>query len=246
METEIRKTQARLVGHLEIGSCPRCGEPVRWKGRGRKPRWCSQTCRVRAKEARRAAREGERPLMVVDGPARPANADEWVELLTDEEHERLLIRVLRRLAEKRAKPEYVPDAADEMVEAMFKLPAGSGERLRKGLPLPDANERAEAQRAQQARMSPPERDRSQVAEVERAAYSRGRSDGYREGRVDGIEWSRRQVLRERERAASEPSPAQSGMTRQQRRAAERAEAKRRRKQGPGIHIDPDQLPPGLA
>lgn len=36
--------------------CPRCGEPVVYKGRGRRPIWCSATCRVEASVERRGNR----------------------------------------------------------------------------------------------------------------------------------------------------------------------------------------------
>jgi DNA-directed RNA polymerase subunit RPC12/RpoP len=33
--------------------CPRCGAPVTYKGRGRRPVWCSARCRVEASIERR-------------------------------------------------------------------------------------------------------------------------------------------------------------------------------------------------
>lgn len=33
--------------------CPQCGEAVAYKGRGRRPIWCSTKCRVEASIARR-------------------------------------------------------------------------------------------------------------------------------------------------------------------------------------------------
>lgn len=81
-----------------LGPCPRCGKTVRWCGRGRKPRWCSPTCRQRVKEARRVARDGEAPLAVIEGPAGPHNAEEWVRRLIDPAHWQLLAAVLQGLA----------------------------------------------------------------------------------------------------------------------------------------------------
>ena len=81
-----------------LGPCPRCGKTVRWCGRGRKPRWCSNTCRQRVKEARRVARDGEAPLAVIEGPAGPHNAEEWVRRLIDPAHWQLLAAVLEGLA----------------------------------------------------------------------------------------------------------------------------------------------------
>jgi len=36
--------------------CPRCGSPVTYKGRGRRPVWCSARCRVEASIERRGNR----------------------------------------------------------------------------------------------------------------------------------------------------------------------------------------------
>ena len=46
------------------GVCLRCGSEIERSGRGRPTRWCSQTCRRAAYEARRAARENERAIEV--------------------------------------------------------------------------------------------------------------------------------------------------------------------------------------
>ena len=37
-------------------ACPRCGRPVTYKGRGRRPVWCSSTCRVEASIERKGNR----------------------------------------------------------------------------------------------------------------------------------------------------------------------------------------------
>ena len=39
-----------------VFECPRCGRPVRYKGRGRRPVWCSARCRVEASIERRGNR----------------------------------------------------------------------------------------------------------------------------------------------------------------------------------------------
>lgn len=53
------------------GVCPRCGALVPVSGRGRPRVWCTQVCRRAAYEVRRAAREGERPVQVVQVRAVP-------------------------------------------------------------------------------------------------------------------------------------------------------------------------------
>ncbi len=40
----------------ESSVCPRCGRPVIYKGRGRRPVWCSSTCRVEASIERKGNR----------------------------------------------------------------------------------------------------------------------------------------------------------------------------------------------
>lgn len=186
-----RAREARLRAHVEqlqeqrgidperIGSCPRCGGPVRWAGTGRKPRWCSATCRTRAKEARRAARDGERALEVVDGPAKADNAAGWARMLADPGHEGLLRQVLAEVAREYQRfGRVVPAEADAVVEAMFALPEGSGARLRAGLPLPDADVRAETVRVQQFTAEKAERDLRRIEDIEREAYERGHANGY--------------------------------------------------------------------
>lgn len=58
-------------------SCPRCGEPVTYKGRGRRPIWCSARCRVEASIERRGNEiVGVKPEIVrVVSPA--ARLSEW-------------------------------------------------------------------------------------------------------------------------------------------------------------------------
>ncbi len=50
---------------MAVESCPRCGGPVHWSGRGRRARWCSQACRRATYEERRAAATGAIAVRVV-------------------------------------------------------------------------------------------------------------------------------------------------------------------------------------
>lgn len=51
--------------------CPRCGRPVTYKGRGRRPVWCSARCRVEASIERRGNRiVGVEPRVVTVVPPR--------------------------------------------------------------------------------------------------------------------------------------------------------------------------------
>ena len=51
---------------MQADSCPRCGRPVEWASRGRRPFWCSQVCRRAAYEERRAARSGAIAVRLVE------------------------------------------------------------------------------------------------------------------------------------------------------------------------------------
>jgi len=51
---------------VQADSCPRCGRPVEWAGRGRRPFWCSQVCRRAAYEERRAAGSEAIAIRVVE------------------------------------------------------------------------------------------------------------------------------------------------------------------------------------
>ena len=48
------------------GSCPRCGDPVPIRGKGRPRTWCSQRCRRAAYEERRAAASGAIAVQLVE------------------------------------------------------------------------------------------------------------------------------------------------------------------------------------
>lgn len=183
-----------------VGECPRCGDPVLWSGRGRRPRWCSTTCRQRAKEARRVARDNEQPILAVDAPARPRMADEWAEHLSSMQHRQLLLRVLDAVVQRWGEQVVVSEEADAVMERMFDLPDGSGRALRGGLPLPDADQRLETWR-------------QELAKAERRGYERGRRD------------ERYESINRAQEATVRTTAPTAGLPRQQRRAAERAARK---------------------
>lgn len=57
--------------------CPRCGSPVNYKGRGRRPVWCSARCRVEASIERRGNRiVGVEPRVITVVPPRQ-RLSEW-------------------------------------------------------------------------------------------------------------------------------------------------------------------------
>lgn len=203
-----------LAAQRWIGPCPRCGKPVTWAGVGRKPRWCSPTCRQRAKEARRAARDNEQPLSVTDGPARPHNAATWAALLADPGHSELLESVLDKVIAIRTHNgvTHVPPVADELVERMFGLPPGSGVALRLGLPLPDAEQRQ--QRRLQFAHHTHNHDRLNSAEHH---YQCGWNAGYAQAQTEA----------QRAQRTATAVPVEQPLSRQQRRAAQRAADKTR-------------------
>lgn len=54
-----------------IRKCPRCGGPVIYHGRGRRPVWCSTRCRNEAAVVRRGAREAAVEIRMIDVPKQP-------------------------------------------------------------------------------------------------------------------------------------------------------------------------------
>lgn len=54
-----------------IRKCPRCGGPVIYRGRGRRPVWCSTRCRNEAAVVRRGAREAGVEIRMIDVPRQP-------------------------------------------------------------------------------------------------------------------------------------------------------------------------------
>lgn len=59
------------VSDEPIRQCPRCGGPVIYQGRGRRPVWCSTGCRNAAAVTRRGAREAAVEIRMIDVPKRP-------------------------------------------------------------------------------------------------------------------------------------------------------------------------------
>jgi DNA-directed RNA polymerase subunit RPC12/RpoP len=60
-----------------VFECPRCGGPVMYKGRGRRPVWCSARCRVEASIERRGNRVvGVEPRVVTVVPPKQ-RVSEW-------------------------------------------------------------------------------------------------------------------------------------------------------------------------
>lgn len=51
--------------------CPRCGGPLVYAGRGRRPVWCSTRCRNEAAVVRRGAREAAVEIRMIDVPKQP-------------------------------------------------------------------------------------------------------------------------------------------------------------------------------
>lgn len=149
------------------------------------------------------ARDSEQPILVVDAPARPRVADEWAEHLSSMQHRQLLLRVLDAVAERWPDGQVsVPAEADTVMERMFDLPAGSGRALRGGFPVPDAEQRLEQWR-------------QELAEAERRGYERGRRD------------ARYESISRAQGASARAAMSTAGLSRQQRRAAERAASKAR-------------------
>lgn len=148
------------------------------------------------------ARDNEQPILAVDAPARPRIADEWAAYLSSVHHRQLLLRVLGAIVQRWDGQVVVPAEADEVMERMFDLPDGSGRALRGGFPLPDAEQRLE-------------KWRQELAEADRRGYERGRRD------------ERYESINRAQEATVSAAVSTAGLSRQQRRAAERATFKAR-------------------
>ncbi len=107
--------------------CPRCGAPVTYKGRGRRPVWCSARCRVEASIERRGNEiVGVKPEVVkVVSPA--ARLSDW-EQERRQEIERNLDRdtVVDMVA---SRPELLMDALARIEEQGLSAPAGDRQIL---------------------------------------------------------------------------------------------------------------------
>lgn len=93
--------------------CPRCGRPLTYKGRGRRPVWCSARCRVEASIERRGNRiVGVEPRVVTVVPPRK-RLSQW---------------------EKERRQEIERTLTSDIVVAMVAraLPAHEGARARRG------------------------------------------------------------------------------------------------------------------
>lgn len=105
--------------------CPRCGEPVTYKGRGRRPVWCSARCRVEASIERRGNEiVGVKPEVVkVVSPA--ARLSDW-EKERRQEIEQTLDRdaVVEMVA---SRPELLMRALARIEEGGLSAPAGERE-----------------------------------------------------------------------------------------------------------------------
>lgn len=76
--------------------CAECGNPVHYEGRGRRPKYCSSSCRHRAWETRRAASQGKVARDIVETVVEvetPINADNVAHWLDG--HPRRLSAVIR-------------------------------------------------------------------------------------------------------------------------------------------------------
>ncbi|WP_143341806.1 hypothetical protein [Corynebacterium dentalis] len=76
--------------------CAECGNPVHYEGRGRRPKYCSSSCRHRAWETRRAASQGKVAREIVETVVEvetPINADTVAHWLDG--HPRRLSAVIR-------------------------------------------------------------------------------------------------------------------------------------------------------
>jgi len=107
--------------------CPRCGAPVTYKGRGRRPVWCSARCRVEASIERRGNEiVGVKPEVVkVVSPT--ARLSDWEkerrqEIERNLDHDTVIARVASR-------PELLMGALARIEEQGLSAPAGDRQIL---------------------------------------------------------------------------------------------------------------------
>jgi len=73
-------------------ACPRCGRPVIYRGRGRRPVWCSSTCRVEASIERKGNRVvGVQPQVIMIEGSREAHEREVRERIEREMPDRIAL-----------------------------------------------------------------------------------------------------------------------------------------------------------
>ena len=107
--------------------CPRCGAPVTYKGRGRRPVWCSARCRVEASIERRGNQiVGVKPEVVkVVSPT--ARLSDW-----EKERRQQLERNLDRDAVVEmvaSRPDLLMDVLARVEEHVLSAPAGDRQIL---------------------------------------------------------------------------------------------------------------------
>jgi hypothetical protein len=104
--------------------CPRCGRPVTYKGRGRRPVWCSARCRVEASIERRGNRVvGVEPRVVTVVPPKQ-RVSEW------EQNER------RRIQETLTRGTFAAMVADDPF--LLSRVLGRPRRVHEAEPSPSA------------------------------------------------------------------------------------------------------------
>lgn len=110
--------------------CVECGMRLFYAGVGRKPRYCSQTCRSRAWEKRRAARDGLIAQEVVERPVevyKPIDAEQVTQWLSG--HPRRLSTVLKLLEWTDEHLEAFRTGLEQSAEGLSLIPTEEKEQL---------------------------------------------------------------------------------------------------------------------
>ena len=114
--------------------CVECGMRLFYAGVGRKPRYCSQTCRSRAWEKRRAARDGLIAQEVVERPVevyKPIDAEQVAQWLSG--HPRRLSAVLKMMEWTDEHLEAFRNGLEHSAEELSLIPIAEKERLESAL-----------------------------------------------------------------------------------------------------------------
>lgn len=110
--------------------CVECGTLLIYEGVGRRPRYCSQTCRSRAWEKRRAARDGLVAQEVVERHIevpQPLNAEQIAQWLSG--HPRRISKVLKLMEWTDEHIEAFRNGLEQSTEGLSLIPMEDKQRL---------------------------------------------------------------------------------------------------------------------
>lgn len=188
--------------------CVECGMRLFYAGVGRKPRYCSQTCRSRAWEKRRAARDGLIAQEVVERPVevyKPIDAEQVTQWLSG--HPRRLSTVLKLMEWTDEHLAAFRNGLEHSAEELSLIPIEEKERLESA--LREMFRLRDALAYQQHRLREQKKENAALRRELERSNSRERSDSRK--RSNGAE-APAPVAEQRPAAKVAPLPTFSGET----------------------------------